>query len=48
MKNLTDNYFDPNYVSLQETRDKKLKDLGIKPMFIATVRDKKLTQLGIT
>ena len=28
-KGLTDNYFDPNYVSLQETRDKKLKDLGI-------------------
>lgn len=28
-KGLTDNWFNPNYVSLQDSRDKKLNDLGI-------------------
>lgn len=28
-KGLTDNWFNPKYVSLQDTREKKLNDLGI-------------------
>jgi len=28
-KGLADNWFDPKYVSLQDTREKKLNDLGI-------------------